>query len=352
MAIRILNLGEQSVSNDSNKNTPTTPMVNCDSQFTGSNPIAVVVYPDDSTDGTLERITSSANMLDEYSNLEKTEGNTLKVYDSFTSEGIDLSTITDVVNNNYFVMIHSDDYLKHHFAKITKIHTTDAQGDSIKFEPSLGNEIPHGVKFKLYKGPASNTNFIAIGLGIKNDLQNALHISRPYVWFNTSLKQKNELDNNTKYFLRVAEINNSTTVNLSGSTNTTFLVSQDYANEVKDYGRYTLRTRLVDNLKDLDIEAYSPITFTGDMNASTDTITNITGISAGTINDLLYRGITKTNIPEGTYVTEILSSNSVRISQNPTSTVATTPFVLSHSNESHTLVANDFTDYETSFFNA
>lgn len=352
MAIRVLNLGEQSVSNDSNRNTPTTPMVNCDSQFTGSNPIAVVVYPDDSTDGTLERITSSANMLDEYSNLEKTEGNTLKVYDSFTSEGIDLSTITDVVNNNYFVMIHSDNYLKHHFAKITEIHTTDTEGDSIKFEPSLGNEIPHGVKFKLYKGPASNTNFIAIGLGIKNDLQNSLHISRPYVWFNTSLKQKNELDNNTKYFLRVAEINNSTTVNLSGSTNTTFLVSQDYANEIKDYGRYTLRTRLVDNLKDLDFEGYSPITFTGNMNASTDTITNITGISVGTINDLLYRGITKTNIPEGTYVTEILSSNSVRISQNPTATISTTPFVVSHSNESHTLVSNDFTDYETSFFNA
>ena len=249
-------------------------------------------------------------------------------------------------------MIHSDNYLKHHFAKITEIYNTDAQGDSIKFEPSLGNEIPHGVKFKLYKGPASNTNFIAIGLGIKNDLQNALHISRPYVWFNTSLKQKNELDNNTKYFLRVAEINSPATVNLSGSTNTTFLVSQDYANEVKDYGRYTLKTRLVDNLKNLDFEAYSPITFTGNMNASTDTITNITGISAGTINDLLYRGITKVNIPEGTYVTEILSSNSVRISQNPTATISTTPFVVSHSNESHVLVANNFTDYETSFFNA
>jgi len=352
MAVRVLNLGEQTVSSSSNQNTPNNPMLNCDSLVSSTNPLAVVVYPDDTTSESIEEIVSSADMLTDLSNLEKTEGNTLKVYDSFSGEGVDLSSLTDISTHHYFVMVHSDNHLLHHFAKITEIHTTDAFGDSIKFEPSLGNEITHGVKFKLFKGPAVSSDFITIGLGIKNDLQNALHISRPYFWFN---REVNELESNTKHFVRVKEITVGSSLNLStGSSDTTFLVSQNYASEIKDYGKFTLKTRLVDNLRNLDIEGFTPITFTGDMHSVNhpDEIRNITGISSGTINDLLYRGIVRNNVPDGTYVTEILSSNSIRISQNVTAAVSTTPFTVSHSNESHVLSSNDLTDYETSFFNA
>ena len=352
MAIRVLNKGELTPSSASNQNTSNNPMVHCDNLVSSTNPLAVIIYPDDTTSETIQRIVLAADMLTDYSNLEKTEGNTLKVYDSFSQEGIDLSSLTDITTHHYFVMVHSDNHLLHHFAKITEIHTTDAFGDSIKFEPSLGNEINHGVKFKLFKGPAVNSDFISIGLGIKKDLQNSLQVARPYFWFNRDV---NELESNTKHFIRVKEITVGTSLNLStSSSDTTFLVSQNYANEIKDYGKFTLKTKLVDNLRNLDIEGFTPITFTGDMHAVNhpDEIRNITGISSGTINDLLYRGIVRNNVPDGTYVTEILSSNSIRISQNVTAAVSTTSFTVSHSNESHALASNDLTDYETSFFNA
>ena len=93
MAVRVLNLGEQTVSSASNQNTPNNPMLNCDSLVSSTNPLAVVVYPDDTTSESIQEIVSGADMLTDLSNLEKTEGNTLKVYDSFSGEGVDLSSL-------------------------------------------------------------------------------------------------------------------------------------------------------------------------------------------------------------------------------------------------------------------
>ena len=271
MALRVFNLGETTVSANSNENTPTTPVATTETAYTNSNAIISAVYPDDTTQESIYRITSASNLGTEYSNLEKTEGNILKVYDSYTTEGIDLSSISasDLLNDYYFVMIHSDNSLKHHFARITSIHTSDEYGDSIKFEPSLGNEITHGVKFKLFKGPAITSDFKAIGLGISGELQNKLNISRPYYWFKPELK--NQLEHNTKYFLRTNTINQT---NLSflrldaGSTPlfTTFLTNQGYSGEVKDYGKFTLKTKLIDNLRTLDTT--DEVTFTGDIHST------------------------------------------------------------------------------------
>lgn len=357
MALRVFNLGETVVSANSNENTPTTPVATTESAYTNTNAIISAVYPDDTTQESIHRITSASNVGTEYSNLEKTEGNILKVYDSFSAEGIDLSSISssDLNTNYYFVMIHSDDSLKHHFARITSIHTSDAYGDSIKFEPSLGNEIIHGVKFKLFKGPLITSDFKAIGLGISGDLQNKLNISRPYYWFKPELK--NQLEHNTKYFLRTNEIHQSNLTSLSFNSLstplfTTFLTNQGYSGEVKDYGKFSLKTKLIDNLRILDTT--DEVTFTGDIHATNfpTEIRNITTISSGTINDLLYRGITKSGVPDGTYVTAILGADSVQLSQSTTVEVTTTSFIVSNANESHSIATRNFTDYETSFFNA
>lgn len=357
MALRVFNLGETTVSANSNENTPTTPVATTESAYTNTNAIISAVYPDDTTQESISRITSASNVGTEYSNLEKTEGNILKVYDSYSTEGIDLSSISasDLLTHYYFVMIHSDNSLKHHFARITSIHTSDDYGDSIKFEPSLGNEITHGVKFKLFKGPAITSDFKAIGLGISGELQNKLNISRPYYWFKPELK--NQLEHNTKYFLRTNEIHNTNLTSLGLYTQstplfTTFLTNQGYSGEVKDYGKFSLKTKLIDNLRTLDTT--DEVTFTGDIHATNfpTEIRNITSISSGTINDLLYRGITKTGVPDGTYVSQILTANSVQITQATTVAVSSTPFTVSNSNESHVLATHGFTDYETSFFNA
>tara|TARA_R100000951_G_scaffold10728_1_gene9048 strand:+ start:2814 stop:9830 length:7017 start_codon:yes stop_codon:yes gene_type:complete len=357
MALRVFNLGELTVSVNSNENTPTTPVATTETAYTNTNAIISAVYPDDTAQESIFRITSASNLGTEYSNLEKTEGNILKVYDSYNADGIDLSSISasDLLTDYYFVMIHSDNSLKHHFARITSIHTSDAYGDSIKFEPSLGNEITYGVKFKLFKGPAITSDFKAIGLGISGELQNKLNISRPYYWFKPELK--NQLEHNTKYFLRTNEIHqtNLNFLRLDTSSTplfTTFLTNQGYSGEVKDYGKFTLKTKLIDNLRTLDTT--DEVTFTGDIHATNfpTEIRNITGISSGTINDLLYRGINKTGVPDGTYVTAILGADSVQLSQSTTVAVATTTFTVSNSNESHVIATSNFTDYETSFFNA
>tara|TARA_R110001632_G_scaffold4863_1_gene19973 strand:+ start:11932 stop:18951 length:7020 start_codon:yes stop_codon:yes gene_type:complete len=359
MALRVFNLGETTVSTNSNENTATTPVATAETAYTNTNAIISAVYPDDTTQEGIYRITSASNLGTEYSNLEKTEGNILKVYNSYSTEGIDLSSISasDLLTNYYFVMIHSDNSLKHHFARITSIHTSDAYGDSIKFEPSLGNEITHGVKFKLFKGPAITSDFKAIGLGISGELQNKLNISRPYYWFKPELK--NQLEHNTKYFLRTNTIHQTNLTFLRLDTDstplfTTFLTNQGYSGEVKDYGKFTLKTKLIDNLRTLDTT--DSVTFTGDIDAINfpTEMRNITSISNGTINDLLYRGVHRINggIPDGTYVTAILGADSVQLSQSTTISTTNASFIVSNSNESHVIATHNFTDYETSFFNA
>ena len=113
MALRVFNLGETTVSTNSNENTATTPVATAETAYTNTNAIISAVYPDDTTQEGIYRITSASNLGTEYSNLEKTEGNILKVYNSYSTEGIDLSSISasDLLTNYYFVMIHSDKYL-------------------------------------------------------------------------------------------------------------------------------------------------------------------------------------------------------------------------------------------------
>ena len=92
----------------------------------------------------------------------------------------------------YFVLIHSDDHLKHHFARVTDIITEDVAGDAFEFTPALGKEIPKDTKFMLFKGPIKTTTAIAFSAGIKKDLQDALVVSSPlFHLLESSLNKKN-----------------------------------------------------------------------------------------------------------------------------------------------------------------
>ena len=374
MALRVFNLGETSVSTLTNRNTATTPVATCESGFTDKT-IVAAVYPDDTTLESVYRIsgsTSQSNAADlwlghEFSNYEKTEGNLLKVYDSLLDIGVHLPPSVVPVDtkgipttNYYFVMIHSDNYLKHHFARITEIVNSDVEGDTIKFEPPLGNEIPYGTKFQLFKGPLLTSDFVAIGLGIDVSLQNNLNISRPYFWFKD---KKNELDNNTKYFLRANDFTtgtNATSQNISGSIKTTFLVGSNFQESIKDYSRYSLITTLTDNLKNMDIVENLTFTATVDSSIYPNELRNISNLPSHiSVNELLHRGIGSNLFNSETHITAILSANSVRVSQNYSGAGSRT-ITLIHSNETHLLnptyganqEAIDLTDYEKAFFHA
>jgi len=379
MPLRVFSLGETIVSSATNRNTATTPIATTESAFT-DNPLIAAVYPDDTTLESVYRISEYTSATaqtasdkiwlgTEFSNMDKTDGNSLKVYNASLDTGVHLPPSIVPVDSNgiptgdyYFVMVHSDNHLKHHFARITQIVAADGEGDTIRFEPSLGNEIPKNTKFQLFKGPALTSDFVAIGLGIKTELQNNLHIGRPYFWFKD---KKNELDNNTKYYLRVNDYNAGQTnvifQNISGNLGTTFLVGSNYQNSIKDYSRFSLITTLTDNLKNID---------TVDLVALTGCSYNFQGAPADEIRDIILppniniyelvnRGIVSGGFPQGTYITEVLSANSVRVSQNASGSVTNGTVRLMLSNETHLLNPAtfpsediDLTDYEKSFFHA
>ena len=379
MALRVFNVGETAVSSTSNRNTATTPVATTQSAFTETHLIAAV-YPDDTTLESVYRINDYTSATaqtasdqiwlgEEFSNEDKTDGNSLKVYDASLDTGVHLPPSVVPVDNYgtptgdyYFVMVHSDNHLKHHFARITEIVAADGEGDTIRFEPSLGNEIPKNTKFQLFKGPALTSDIVAIGLGIKTELQNNLNIGRPYFWFKD---KKNELDNNTKYYLRVNEYQNQQNgifKRIDLGLGTTFLVGSNYQNSIKDYSRFSLITTLTDNLKDMDIN--DNLSFTAQVNyqgSAANELVNITNLPPDiSINELLNRGLGTNLFADGTYVTEILSANSVRVSNNAAGSAVNATIKLIHSNETHLLnppwnpntESIDLTDYEKAFFHA
>lgn len=362
MALRVFNSGETTISSDSNNNTPVNPRLTAESAYTDKI-LATVIYENDSPSETINRMVVGENLGTEYSNLEKTEGNILKTYDSVSGDGIELTNLTYSFgdSNDFFVLVYSDDHLKHHFAKITEILTIDVANDGIKFEPSIGNEIPADVKFMLFTFPKAN--YKAISLGLKSDLQNELIVARPHFYFKDDLDKKDQLNFNTKYYAAITDIQLDSFTYLTASNSpattqlqTTFLTQSNYHDSVKDYSRFGMRTKIVDNLKTLD-KILTPLQIVGSLNSSSypTEIRNITTLPTGlTIQDLLFRGVSfGGNIPEGTYISEILSSNSVRLSQSVNPINSPTAYItLSSSNESNTLPTYDLTNYHNSFYNA
>ena len=239
--------------NKTNYNVPTNPKFRTFGAYSGSERLYTIIYGDATNTSDTISVEGSGSTR-EYSNLETTEGFRIKNYHPNTFTGLNLSTV-NLTTHNYFVLIHSDNHLLHHFAKVTKINTDDSLGDSFEFTPSLGTEIEEGTKFMVFKGPSVNSNVFAISAGIKRELQDSLVCARPlFYFFDDELDKEGQLDHNTKYFQRF--IGSTTLTSISPTVHNTFVTASDNGFIIKDYSKYTMNVKMVDNLKDLDYPAF------------------------------------------------------------------------------------------------
>jgi hypothetical protein len=245
---------------------PTNPKMTLNS-YANNDKLYTIIYEDGTiSNDEFKRGADTGTILTQFSNLHNTEGFVLRCFDSNTGEGVNFNpTGNDSLDNyEYYVLIHSDNKLMYHFAKITSILTLDptdpnSAGDSFTFSPRMGNEIPKGVKFKIFKGPpvASLNKIVAISAGISKDIP-LLNIARPYFYFyNDKLEKKGELNHNTKYMLKSNISNDLTTYSSSSAivvntTNRVFLTVSDYRHKIIDYSKFSYNIKLVDKLRELD----------------------------------------------------------------------------------------------------
>lgn len=240
---------------------PTNPRIfTAGFNFATGDKLFTIIYEDGSiSNDTFQRPISSGNIHTEYTNLHATDGFSIRCFDSHTNTGLNLASI-NLANNDYFVLLHSDNMHLYHFAKITKVVNADAQGDKFEFSPRLGNEVAKGVKFKVFKGPSNTDKIVAISAGIDqqigdtiNNVVSMFNIARPFFYFyNDKLDKKNELNHNTKYMLRMGDTNsnvNSVTVN---THNHVFTTVADHRYKIIDYSKFTYNIKLEDKLKLLD----------------------------------------------------------------------------------------------------
>ena len=242
-----------------NYDVPTNPHMNLAKSLSSTDRLYTGIFADDSNSTLTFNEVGTTTANTERQNLANTEGYKIKCYDAATDEGVKLIDATsnytdsDFTTSHYFVLLHSDNHNLHHFARITQVTTRDTAGDSFEFEPRLGEEIPKGTKFMLFKGPTKASNPLAISAGIKMNLQFELFASRPlFYFFDDSLDKDGELNHGTKYYSYCQTTNSSGAVNLASGIKATSLTVTDYAQDIVDYSRYNLRATVVDNLKTLD----------------------------------------------------------------------------------------------------
>ena len=228
---------------------------------TDANRVFSIVYKDDSVTKsssndliTISEPISSAGIMTEYSNLSATNGYSIRCYDSFSQTGLNLASI-NLDNNDFFVLVHSDDISMYHFARITKVTTADAAGDKFEFEPRLGNEVAQDVKFMVFKGTPRSDKIVAVSMGTKYGRTGTKYVcSEPlFYFFQDELDKEGELNHNTKYFIRSNSVTSGASVVLNDtSQNDAFLTISDYRNKVVDYSKFTYHIDLVDKLRILD----------------------------------------------------------------------------------------------------
>ena len=256
-----------SSSNNVNFDCPTNPVLKDSDNLDDTKRLFAFITTDDSFSPTvIQQLEGSDSAGTEYNNLENTEGYRIKCYSDYDSTGIRLNALTDseLLSNNYFVLIHSDNVLMHHFAKITQTLTDDVSGDTFEFEPRLGNQIPKNAKFMVFKGPPVNTpSLVSVSMGIRATeittgsttyrTNKSFLCSRPHFYFyEDRLDKKNELDHNTKYFVKYESDSLANATVNSFSTKTAFVTVPDFGFSIKDYSSYSIKATLVDNLRNLD----------------------------------------------------------------------------------------------------
>ena len=221
----------------------------------------------------------------QYNNMATTEGYRISCYDEMNATGILANTIhtqgnPDDATHDYYVLIHSDNALLHHMAKITEVMKADVYGDSFEFEPRLGKQIPTDTKFMIFRGPVvSNTSIVAVSAGIRATeitagstyrMNKSLVCAKPLFYFyNDKLSKKNELDHNTKYIIKYdSDALADTTVDAFISN--CFVTIQDYKLSVIDYSSYSMKASLIDNLRGLDDPQVAAVSNEGQTLLATD----------------------------------------------------------------------------------
>lgn len=242
-----------------NYQVPTNPHINIVKTLSSTDRLYTAIFSDDSNTAlTIDEVgTSTANT--ERQNLANTEGYKIKCYDSATDEGVKLIDATsnysdaNFTDYHYFVLLHSDDHNKHHFARVTQVTSGDTAGDSFEFEPRLGTEITKGTKFMLFRGPAKDTYPLVVSAGIKMNLQYELFCSRPlFYFFDESMDKDGQLNHSTKYYSHCQTTNTNGAINLYSGLTHTFTTITSYAEDIVDYSRYNLKAQVIDNLVPLD----------------------------------------------------------------------------------------------------
>ena len=266
--MRVFNKGIALTTIPSNSNSgfnvPTNPvLVDGAGSFATASFARIAAYITEDATGTAPIVIEQASSAGtQYNNLSTTEGYRIKCFDDATQTGFRINAF-DFNSYDYFVLIHSDDYLQHHFAKLTQSLTEDVSGDAFEFEPRLGNEIAKNTKFMLYR--VENTSkIVALSIGLLSQTsysnKNRMFCSRPHFYFyNDKLDKKNELDHNKKYEFRmgghVATSSPSTTLTINDIT--TAITVPDFGTKIIDYSKYELNVTLSDNLRTLDSNAYA-----------------------------------------------------------------------------------------------
>ena len=150
---------------------------------------------------------------------------------------------------DYFILIHSDNLLKHHFAKITEEDKVDSNIWSYDFTPKMAEPIAEGVNVTIYQGPAKTDNVVALAYGLLNDTDSSeerhdryVDATRPTFYF----YENDRLDHNRKY---VAIKTFTPASNTMTSVFKTASTSSDY---ILDKSFYTQNAVIVDSNKTTD----------------------------------------------------------------------------------------------------
>jgi len=192
----------------------------------------------------VNRIYPTDAILDVYAkNKDETNSFKIKVYDSTTSTGVTNSKFKydtsdypssgviglDIDNYDYFILINPDltgnkdshntslvdtldtetqNRIRPHFARVTRITAFDEFGDGLEFEPKYPTSIPNSANFEIYKGAAkTDTSVVAVSYGLRGDVDantdkydvTVRAVSPLFYFYNDRLDEDNQLDFCEKY---------------------------------------------------------------------------------------------------------------------------------------------------------
>ena len=160
---------------------------------------------------------------------------------------------------DYFILIHSDDLLKHHFAKITEQVQYEGENYLFDFTPKMDSFVPKNTNVTIYQGPLKTDNVVAVGYGLLNDTASSeerhdryADVTRPTFYF----YEDDKLDPNRKYtalktFTPTGSPSTMVSVFKTASTSDDFILDKSF---------YTQNAVIVDSNKTSDETLGSDIT--------------------------------------------------------------------------------------------